>query len=109
MGVVEMHPWNATVDDIERADRLVFDLVSRRGVGWPFVIDTALELRRVLEQEGFRTWHKLTGGKGLHIVVPLNENNQPRGGASLQPHDRRAHRCGRPQPLHRLSVDGAAS
>ena len=73
MGVVELHPWNATVDDIEQADRLVFDLDPGPGVKWPFVIDTALELRRMLKEEGFKTWPKVTGGKGLHIMAPLSD------------------------------------
>jgi bifunctional non-homologous end joining protein LigD len=55
MGAVALHPWNATVDDIERADRMVFDLDPGEGIEWPFVIDTALELRRLLEEEGFET------------------------------------------------------
>jgi bifunctional non-homologous end joining protein LigD len=73
MGVVELHPWNATVDDIEHADRLVFDLDPGAGVEWPFVIDTALQVRRMLEEEGFRTWPKVTDGKGVHIMAPLGE------------------------------------
>jgi len=48
------------------------------GVEWPFVIDTALELRRLLEEEGFATWPKVTGGKGLHIMAPLRGRDQPR-------------------------------
>jgi bifunctional non-homologous end joining protein LigD len=73
MGAVELHPWNAIVDDTEHADRLVFDLDPGVGVEWPFVIDTALELRRLLEEEGFATWPKVTGGKGLHIMAPLRD------------------------------------
>lgn len=73
MGVVELHPWNATVNDIEHAARLVFDLDPGLGVEWPFGIDTALDLRRLLEQEGFKTWPKVTGGKGLHIMAPLTD------------------------------------
>jgi bifunctional non-homologous end joining protein LigD len=49
----------------------VFDLDPGPGVEWPFVIDTALDLRRVLEEEGLKTWPKVTGGKGLHIMAPL--------------------------------------
>ena len=74
MGVVELHPWNATVNDIEHAARLVFDLDPGPGVEWPFGIDTALDLRRLLKkQEGFKTWPKVTGGKGLHIMAPLTD------------------------------------
>ena len=54
MGAVELHPWNATVDDIEHADRLVFDLDPGPGVEWPFVIDTALEAAPLLEEEGLQ-------------------------------------------------------
>lgn len=72
MGVVELHPWNATVEDIEQADRLVFDLDPGPRVEWPLVIDTALEIRRVLGQEGLKAWPEVTGGRGLHITAPLD-------------------------------------
>jgi bifunctional non-homologous end joining protein LigD len=73
MGAVELHPWNATVDDIEHADQMVFDLDPGQGIAWSFVVDTALTLRELLEQEGFASWPKLTGGKGIHLMVPLAE------------------------------------
>jgi bifunctional non-homologous end joining protein LigD len=71
MGVVEVHPWAATVDDIEHADMLVFDLDPGTGVPWDFVIETAWRMRKLLADEGFRTWPKITGGKGLHVMAPL--------------------------------------
>ncbi len=71
IGAVELHPWAATVDDFEHADRLVFDLDPGQGITWEFVIETAVKLRRRLEAEGFETWPKTTGGKGLHVMVPL--------------------------------------
>jgi bifunctional non-homologous end joining protein LigD len=73
IGVVELHPWNATADDIEHADQLVFDLDPGEGVKSPFVIDTALRLRDLLCDEGLDSWPKVTGGKGLHLMVPLAE------------------------------------
>jgi bifunctional non-homologous end joining protein LigD len=72
IGAVELHPWNARIDDIEHPDRLVFDLDPGEGVGWDFVIETALTLRRMLKDEGLDPWPKLTGGKGLHLVAPLD-------------------------------------
>jgi hypothetical protein len=63
---------NARVDDVERPDLLVFDLDPGEGVAWEFVIDTALTLRRMLKQEGLEPWPKLTGGKGLHLMAPLD-------------------------------------
>ncbi|HKH00329.1 MAG TPA: DNA ligase D [Bradyrhizobium sp.] len=71
MGAVELHPWAATVDDIERADRLVFDLDPGPGVAWEFVVETALHLKRILEDKGYESWPKLTGGKGLHLMAPM--------------------------------------
>ena len=74
MNVIELHPWNAKVDDIERADVMVFDLDPGPDVSWAFVIDTAFTLRELLEQHGFeQSWPKLTGGKGLHVMVPLED------------------------------------
>ena len=71
MDAIELHPWAATVDEIERPDRLVFDLDPGPGIQWEFLVDTALRLRRVLEDEGYDSWPKLTGGKGLHLMVPI--------------------------------------
>lgn len=71
IGAVELHAWNATVDDIEHADQLVFDLDPGAGVEWEFVTDTALQLRHVLKGEGFDSWPKVTGGKGIHVMVPI--------------------------------------
>jgi bifunctional non-homologous end joining protein LigD len=71
MDVVEVHPWAATVDDIEHADTLVFDLDPGERVPWDFVIETAMRMRDLLEHEGFKPWPKVTGGKGLHVMAPL--------------------------------------
>jgi bifunctional non-homologous end joining protein LigD len=71
IGAVELHPWNATVDDIEHADRLVFDLDPGKGIAWEFVCDTAFELRRLLKDERLASWPKVTGGKGVHVMVPV--------------------------------------
>lgn len=71
IGAVELHPWAATVDNIEHADALIFDLDPGEGVSWAFVVETALRLREFLEAEGFNTWPKLTGGKGVHLMSPL--------------------------------------
>jgi bifunctional non-homologous end joining protein LigD len=71
MGVVEIHPWGATVDDIEHPDRLVFDLDPGERVPWELVTETALSLRDMLADEGLEAWPKTTGGKGLHVMVPI--------------------------------------
>jgi bifunctional non-homologous end joining protein LigD len=71
MGVVEVHPWGAMVDDLERPDTLVFDFDPGEGVGWDFVTETAFALRDHLAAEALDCWPKVTGGKGLHVMVPI--------------------------------------
>jgi bifunctional non-homologous end joining protein LigD len=74
MDVVEVHPWAVTVDDIEHPDLLGFDLDPGPGVAWEFVIDSALRLRKLLQDEGLESWPKTTGGKGLHLIVPIGRD-----------------------------------
>jgi bifunctional non-homologous end joining protein LigD len=71
IGVVEIHPWQATADDIGHPDVLVFDLDPGEGIEWAYVIETALTMRDLLHAEGFNSWPKTTGGKGLHVMVPI--------------------------------------
>jgi bifunctional non-homologous end joining protein LigD len=70
-GVVEWHTWNACVDDVERPDRVVFDLDPGAGIGWKALVGAARSLRVVLEKHDLASWVKTTGGKGLHVVVPF--------------------------------------
>jgi bifunctional non-homologous end joining protein LigD len=71
IGVVEIHLWGAKVDDIEHPDMLVFDLDPGEGVEWGFVIETAFRLHELLAAQGLDCWPKTTGGKGLHVMVPI--------------------------------------
>ena len=71
LDVVELHPWQATITDIEYADLMIFDLDPGDGVEWAFVTETALSLRDFLQRHGLESWPKTSGGKGLHIMVPL--------------------------------------
>jgi bifunctional non-homologous end joining protein LigD len=73
IGAIELHPWNSTVEDFEHADRIVIDLDPGDGIEWEMVADTALELRAAMKRQGFDTWPKLTGGKGVHLMAPLSE------------------------------------
>jgi bifunctional non-homologous end joining protein LigD len=74
MDVIELHPWNATVDDLEHPDVLVFDLDPGEGIAWSFVIETAFALRELIRSEGLDPWPKVTGGKGLHLMVPITRD-----------------------------------
>jgi bifunctional non-homologous end joining protein LigD len=71
IGAVELHPWNSTVDDLERPNVLVFDLDPGEGVEFAFVTETALKLRALLDSEGLESWPKVTGGKGIHLMAPI--------------------------------------
>jgi bifunctional non-homologous end joining protein LigD len=70
--VVEIHPWGATVDDIEHPDMLVIDIDPGEGVEWAFVTETALSLRDMFKAEGIASWPKLSGSKGIHVMAPVD-------------------------------------
>ena len=72
MNVLEFHPWGATAADLEHADRLVFDLDPHASVAWKHVTAAARDLREQLASIGLDSFLRTSGGKGLHVVVPLN-------------------------------------
>ncbi len=71
MGIVEIHTWNATDDDIERPNRIVWDLDPGPHVAWKQVVTAAQLVRDVLTTLGLESWVKTTGGHGLHVIVPI--------------------------------------
>lgn len=71
MNVVEFHTWNSTVQRIDKPDRVIFDLDPGDGVKWKQIQEAAILVHALLAELGLNAWLKTSGGKGLHVVVPL--------------------------------------
>ncbi|MBZ9848042.1 DNA ligase D [Mesorhizobium sp. CA14] len=71
MGTIELHGWGARIEDIEKADRLVFDLDPDEGLDFEAVRAAAFQFRDILKSLGLTTFPILTGGKGVHVIAPL--------------------------------------
>jgi bifunctional non-homologous end joining protein LigD len=74
MNWLEAHTWNSTTDHLEQPDRLIVDLDPGPDVGWPAVVRAAMSTRAALDARGLQSWVKTTGGRGLHVVVPIVAN-----------------------------------
>lgn len=70
-GVVEFHAWGARAKTVDKPDRLVFDLDPGEGIRWRDVVAAAAPVRAALEARGLVPFVKSTGGRGLHVVVPV--------------------------------------
>lgn len=71
MGAIEFHGWGSRVEDVEKPDRLVIDLDPDVGLDFEDVKRAARDIRRTLEDIGLTSFPMLSGGKGIHVVVPL--------------------------------------
>jgi bifunctional non-homologous end joining protein LigD len=74
MGTIEFHGWGSKVDKLEYPDRLVFDLDPDVGLDFAKVKEAAVRLKGLLADLGLKTFPLLSGGKGLHVVAPLDQS-----------------------------------
>jgi bifunctional non-homologous end joining protein LigD len=70
-GVLEIHTRGSTIEHLDKADRLVFDFDPGPGTGWKDIVAAARDIRDRLKQIGLETLLKTSGGKGLHVVLPI--------------------------------------
>ncbi len=70
-GVVEYHTWGTHRSHLEKPDRIVFDLDPGEGIGWREMVEAAVHVRGELERLGLVPFVKTSGGKGIHVVVPI--------------------------------------
>jgi bifunctional non-homologous end joining protein LigD len=75
MNVIEFHTWNALTRRIDKPDRVVFDLDPGEGERWERMLEAATLVRGMLQELALESWLKTSGGKGLHVVVPLTPRN----------------------------------
>jgi len=71
MGVLEIHPWGSKNDAVDRPDRIIFDLDPDEAISWKTLAEAADELRSRLKNLKLTSYVKSTGGKGLHVVAPV--------------------------------------
>ena len=73
MNVIEFHTWNGVKSAIDKPDRMTFDIDPGEGVAWPQIQEAATLVRTMLQELGLPCFLKTSGGKGLHLVVPLRK------------------------------------
>jgi bifunctional non-homologous end joining protein LigD len=71
IGVLEVHPWGSRNDDLEHPDRIIIDLDPDTAISWTRLAESASEVRKEFKKVGLESFVKSTGGKGLHVVVPM--------------------------------------
>ncbi|MBA2711469.1 MAG: DNA ligase D [Tatlockia sp.] len=71
LGVLEFHPWGSRIDSLDYPDRLIFDLDPAPDVSWKEIVSAAFDIKENLEQYNLKSFVKTTGGKGIHVVVPI--------------------------------------
>jgi bifunctional non-homologous end joining protein LigD len=71
MSTLELHPWGSRIDKPEQPDRLVFDLDPAPGIDWSDLVAAAKDVRARVRKHGLESFPRLSGGKGVHVVVPI--------------------------------------
>lgn len=75
-GVIEIHAWSSRIDDVMKPDRLIFDLDPDEKISWENVCNAAADVKLRFDKLGFQSFLRTTGGKGLHVVVPIKRQHE---------------------------------
>ena len=108
MGTIEFHGWGSKVDKVEYPDRLVFDLDPDVGLDFGKVKEAAVRLKALLDDLGLKSFPLLSGGKGIHVVVPLDASKDWPTVKSFADRFSRAICRGRAGDVHRQHPQGTA-
>jgi len=76
LGALELHPWESTIKKVEHPDMLIFDLDPAVGLPWKKVVEAAFKIKQTLGEQKLKSFVKTTGGKGLHVVVPIKPEHE---------------------------------
>ncbi len=75
MGTIEFHTWNARSDRVERPDRVIFDLDPDPALPWSSMVEATELTLRLLDDLGLQAFLKTSGGRGMHVVMPLDRRH----------------------------------
>lgn len=76
IGILELHIWPAREDELEKPDLIVFDFDPDPAVPWTKVVRAVHEMRKLMSNLGLESFAKTTGGKGLHLVIPIRRRQE---------------------------------
>jgi bifunctional non-homologous end joining protein LigD len=76
MGVLELHPWGSSNETLEQPDRIIIDLDPDPALPWKQLVASAVEVRDLMKHLGLETFVKSTGGKGIHVVAPIDPKRE---------------------------------
>jgi len=76
MGVLELHPWGSSNKTLEKPDRIIIDLDPDPSLPWKQLVASAVEVRDLMNHLGLETFVKSTGGKGIHVVAPIDPKRE---------------------------------
>ena len=99
-GVVEFHAWGGLRKRLDKPDRIVFDLDPGEGIGWREIVEAAVHIKGELEALGLVPFVKTSGGKGIHVVVPVDAEARLEAGVQGGERHRHAHRRHGARDLH---------